>query len=126
MAEPEPRGSAGADPAGDEPARGSGEASADSGGGWSGEHEAAWQTLKASFGAGHGPGEGAEGRCLDFCPICRGAELLRATGPPELRGQLADLQREALMTFRALIDHYLERLEQEPEQSRRVEQIPID
>ncbi|MGI8726122.1 MAG: hypothetical protein ACR2K6_00375 [Solirubrobacterales bacterium] len=121
------RDGAGPESSGGEPIR-EGEPSAGVSGssGWSGEHEAAWETLKASLGAGHAAGGASEGRCLDFCPICRGAELLRASGPPELRGQLADLQREALMTFRALIDHYLERLDQEPEESRRVEQIPID
>lgn len=98
----------------------------DAGAGWSGEREAAWETLKASLGGGEHARAGGENRCLEFCPICRGAELLRAAGPPELRGQFADLQREALLTFRALLDHYLERLDQEPEQPNRVEQIPID
>ena len=63
--------------------------------------------------------------CLELCPICRGAELLRAGGAPELRGQLDDVGREALLTLRALIDHYLERTERRPGR-RRVEEIPID
>jgi hypothetical protein len=83
------------------------------------------------FGAfGHeeplGPGFDADGRhCLELCPICRGAELLRAGGAPELRGQLDDFGREALLTLRALIDHYLERTEAR-ERGARVEEIPID
>ena len=73
-----------------------------------------------------GPGFDADGRhCLELCPICRGAELLRAGGAPELRGQLDDFGREALLTLRALIDHYLERTESR-EQGVRVEEIPID
>jgi len=68
----------------------------------------------------------ADSRCLELCPICRGAEILRAAGPPELRGQLDDVGREALLTLRALVDHYLERLDQRPTAEDRVEQIPID
>ena len=52
-------------------------------------------------------------RCLlELCPICRTAELLRDAGAPELRGQLDDVGREALLTLRSLVDHYLERLDQ--------------
>jgi hypothetical protein len=68
----------------------------------------------------------ADSRCLELCPICRGAEILRAAGPPELRGQLDDVGREALLTLRSLVDHYLERLDQQPTAEDRVEQIPID
>jgi hypothetical protein len=80
---------------------------------------------------GFGPeGEPAAGhQCVELCPICRGAELLRGAGitggPGELRGQLDDVSREALLTLRALIDHYIERLDARPERSR-VEEIPID
>ena len=66
-----------------------------------------------------------EHRCLELCPICRGAELLRGGDAPELRGQLDDVGREALLTMRALIDHYLERSERAP-RGPRVEEIPID
>ena len=45
---------------------------------------------------------------------------------PELRGQLDDVGREALLTLRSLVDHYLERLDQQPTAEDRVEQIPID
>lgn len=68
-------------------------------------------------------------QCVELCPICRGAEVLRATSSPELRGQWQSVQREALVTMRAMIDHYLERLdEHEAERARgpRVEEIPID
>jgi hypothetical protein len=63
---------------------------------------------------------------VELCPICRGAELLRAGGSPDLRGQLDELGREALLTMRALIDHYLERTEGSPHGADRVERIPID
>ncbi|MCB0876473.1 MAG: hypothetical protein R2718_12740 [Solirubrobacterales bacterium] len=67
-----------------------------------------------------------DSRCLELCPICRGAEILRGAGGPELRGQLDDVGREALLTLRALVDHYIERLDQRDRGPDRVERIPID
>jgi hypothetical protein len=65
--------------------------------------------------------------CVELCPICRGAEVLRATTSPELRGQWQSVQREALVTMRAMIDHYLQRLDEyESEHGPRVEEIPIE
>ncbi len=52
--------------------------------------------------------------------------MLRLAGPPELRGQLDDVGREALLTLRALIDHYLERAEGRTSPEDRVQDIPID
>src|SRR5918992_4608571 len=57
---------------------------------------------------------GGEQECLDWCPICRGADVLRATASPEIREQWNQVQREALVTLRALIDHYIEHLEDRP------------
>jgi hypothetical protein len=66
-------------------------------------------------------------QCIDLCPICRGAEVLRATSNPELRGQWQAVQREALVTMRAMIDRYLERLDDQGDGSGpRVEEIPIE
>lgn len=87
-------------------------------------------TLNASdalreFLAAHG-GEAEPGRCLAFCPICRTAEILRATASDELREGWHAVQREALLTMKALVDHYVERLADEPaERGPRVEDIPI-
>lgn len=67
-----------------------------------------------------------EQRCLELCPICRGAELLRSGAAPQLRGQLDDVGREALLTLRSLIDHYLEGGGAAGRGSERVEEIPID
>jgi hypothetical protein len=66
-----------------------------------------------------------EMQCVELCPICRAADVLRASGPPELRGQLNEFQREALMTLRALLDHYIERIDKAAEPAERVEDIPI-
>ncbi len=68
-----------------------------------------------------------ETQCLDWCPICRLADVLRANATPELREQWSSVQREALMTLRSLIDHYLER--RDPDGQRhgpRIEDIPIE
>jgi hypothetical protein len=64
--------------------------------------------------------------CVEWCPICRAADVLRATAPPELRDQWQTVQREALLTTRALIDTYLERLDGDEEREPRVQDIPIE
>jgi hypothetical protein len=70
---------------------------------------------------------GGEARCVDWCPICRGAEILRANASPELIEGWQSVQREALLTVRALIDHYLERIDREPgARAPRVRDIPIE
>jgi hypothetical protein len=70
---------------------------------------------------------GDETRCVEWCPICRGAEILRANASPELIEGWQSVQREALLTVRALIDHYLERIDREPaDRAPRVRDIPIE
>jgi hypothetical protein len=74
-------------------------------------------------------GQGAtDHECLEWCPICRGAEVVRATTPPELREQWQTVQRDALVMVRALIDAYLQRLGDGPGRraAHRVEDIPIE
>lgn len=61
---------------------------------------------------GEAPGRtvpAGEHECLEWCPICRSAELLRATASPELRRQLQTLQNEAFQIFRAFAAAYAER-----------------
>jgi len=61
----------------------------------------------------------------DLSALLVALESLRSLVPRELSDQLAALVRELLLTLRALIDWYLERLDGrrgEPE----VEDIPID
>jgi hypothetical protein len=67
-------------------------------------------------------------QCVELCPICRGADVLRATSSPELRGQWQSVQREALLTMRTMIDHYLQRLDdaESAERGPRVREIPIE
>lgn len=74
-------------------------------------------------------GHSGEGdlRCLELCPICRAADVLRATAPDDIREQWQTVQREALLTMKAAIDRYVERLDaEEAETGPRVEDIPID
>jgi len=52
-------------------------------------------------------------------------EALRRTVPHELQEQVVALQRELLLTLRALIDWYLERLDG-ASRAPQVEDIPID
>lgn len=66
-----------------------------------------------------------EQECLELCPICRAADVLRASGAGEMRGGLDELGREALLTLRTMIDHYLDRSE-DGDGKPRVERIPID
>lgn len=77
------------------------------------------------LGGGPAPEHGHE--CLDWCPICRTADVLRATTSPELREQFQGLQRDAVETLRALLESYIERLDEakRPEATR-VEDIPIE
>jgi hypothetical protein len=79
--------------------------------------------------ADNGGGLGAAGHpheCLEWCPICRTAEVVRASASPELREQFQSLQKDALVAMRTLLDAYLERLEHsERRGSSRVEDIPI-
>lgn len=89
-------------------------------------------TRNGGVEAGPGP-EGDRGdvhgrECLEWCPICRGAEVVRATTPPELREQWQTVQRDALEMLRALIDAYLERIGDGPGRrgARSVEDIPIE
>jgi hypothetical protein len=66
-------------------------------------------------------------RCLEWCPICRAADVLRAADGPDLGDQWHTVQREALLTMRTLIDQYLQRLDTDPgEPGARVEDIPVD
>lgn len=86
--------------------------------------EAAWRAFRDGLNAA---GAHGEMQCVELCPICRAADILRASGPPELRGQIGEFQREALLTLRTLLDHYIDRLDRSPGPGDRgVEEIPID
>jgi hypothetical protein len=78
-------------------------------------------------GNGHGDAAGHAHECLEWCPICRTADVLRASAPPELREQVQGLQRDAVVTLRALLDAYLDRVDDSSaRRDSAVEDIPID
>jgi len=54
-------------------------------------------------------GRHGHGECLEWCPICRSAELFRNAVTPELREQAEALQREAMTVFQAFLAAYSER-----------------
>jgi hypothetical protein len=48
--------------------------------------------------------------CLEWCPICRSAELLKSTAAsPEIRQQIHSIQNEAIQVLRAFAATYAER-----------------
>jgi len=55
-----------------------------------------------------GPGGHAE-NCLEWCPICRSAELFRNTVSPELRQQAESIQHEAIGVLKAFLDAYADK-----------------
>src|SRR2546421_7906315 len=61
----------------------------------------------------------------DLSPLIAIVDALRRVVPVELQDQLNALQRELLLTIRALIDWYLERLESS-QRAAVVEDIPIE
>ena len=61
----------------------------------------------------------------DLAPLFAIVDALRRGLPRELQGQFNSLLREVLLTLRALIDWYLERLER-GDRRPEVEDIPID
>ncbi len=54
-------------------------------------------------------GSGGHGECLEWCPICRSAELFRHTVSPELRQQAESIQHEAIGVLKAFLDAYAEK-----------------
>ncbi|HEX2070719.1 MAG TPA: hypothetical protein VHF90_03605 [Thermoleophilaceae bacterium] len=75
--------------------------------------------------AGNGAGRQPPQQPPDPAALFILLDALRLAAPADLQDRLAALIREALLTLRALIDHYLERLDA-PHAERKVESIPID
>jgi hypothetical protein len=63
----------------------------------------------------HAPHGEHEAQCVEWCPICRTMDVLRASTTPETREQWQRVQREAVVTLRALVEQYAQRIgEPEP------------
>jgi hypothetical protein len=53
---------------------------------------------------------GDEGQhCLEWCPICRSADIVRATTPPDAIGQVQAIQNEAIGVLKSFLAIYAER-----------------
>ncbi|MDX6672377.1 MAG: hypothetical protein QOI91_2740 [Solirubrobacteraceae bacterium] len=70
-------------------------------------------------------GEAPRSTAADIQALAALLDLGRTLLPPELRAQIAELIREILLLVRALIDWYLERVEQGRKPSVEVQDIPI-
>ncbi len=75
-----------------------------------------------AFDYGPPPPRGAR---VDLAALFVMLDAVRRMVPRELQEQFTALVREALLTLRALIDWYLERLDR-PRRGPEVEEIPID
>ena len=89
---------------------------------WWDEFEAA--NARAGHAAGNGLPPPPRGM-PDLSPLIALVDALRRVVPLELQDQVNALQRELLLTVRALIDWYLERLDG-TQRATVVEDIPID
>ena len=91
-----------------------------------------WQPKKQSSDAEDPQGQHShlkirsERQCVELCPICRTADLISASAPPEFHEQLETFQHEALGMLRSLIDAYIDRMDRREEPSAGVEDIPIE
>lgn len=74
-----------------------------SGGNGDGERKGTAADTEPETTAGHGS------ECLEWCPICRSAELFKATVSPELRQQAETIQHEAIGVLKAFLDAYTEK-----------------
>jgi hypothetical protein len=73
----------------------------------------------------HDASHAYRGRPPDPAALFGMLDGMRRMAPRELEDQVTHLIREFLLTLRALIDWYLERLDRQPQEAR-VEDIPID
>jgi hypothetical protein len=83
-----------------------------------------WEDFVRQAQAGNGQGQGQR-PIPDLSGLFTIVEALRRAIPHELQEQFNALQRELLLTLRALIDWYLDRLDK-PELTPQVEDIPIE
>ena len=89
----------------------------------------AWAHWEAPYAGADDPGAVPPPRFsqpnLDFRPLFMLLDAVRRGLPRELEEQFTQLLREILMTLRALIDWYIDRLQRPPREPQ-VEDIPID
>jgi hypothetical protein len=71
------------------------------------------------------PGGGDRSSVADIQALAALIDLARTLVPPELREQIVELVREILLLVRAIVDWYLERIDQRRRKPVEVEDIPI-
>ena len=81
--------------------------------------------LGDSPGGKKGAPGAAEHQCVELCPICRTADVLRASLPPEFQEHWQSLQREAMLAMRTALDHYIDQLDDQRRGEPPIEDIPI-
>jgi hypothetical protein len=69
--------------------------------------------------------DGARSSAADIQALAALLDLGRTLLPPDLRAQIAELVREILLLVRALIDWYLERVQERSKTPVEVQDIPI-
>jgi hypothetical protein len=69
--------------------------------------------------------EGGRSSTADLQALVALLDLARTIVPPELREQIAELVRELLLLVRAIVDWYLDRLDERRKTPVEVEDIPI-
>ena len=84
-----------------------------------------WDEFAAAGANGGARGYAPPRGMPDLTPLIALVDAMRRVVPLELQEQFAALQRELLLTVRALIDWYLERLDG-AQRATVVEDIPID
>jgi hypothetical protein len=84
-----------------------------------------WRPYVGQEGWGDRPPPPPRRGAVDLSALFVLLDAIRRAVPRDLDDQFVRLIREALLTLRALIDWYLERLER-PRREPRVEDIPID
>lgn len=62
---------------------------------------------KRTTGGAGGRGEHSSSQeCLEWCPVCRSADLIRTTAPADMKTQLEAIQHEAFNVMRAFLNAY--------------------
>ena len=84
------------------------------------------QGLRGAEPTGGTRARSIEFECVDFCPICRTADVLRATMPEEFQEHWHAWQKEMLLAMRSLLDHYIHHVEAQRSGVAPVEDIPIE
>lgn len=64
---------------------------------------------RGSGSAGRNDGRGHGQECLEWCPVCRSADLIRTAAPPDVKSQLEAIQGEAFNVLRAFLTAYSEK-----------------